>query len=123
MIPEVIRSGQRELCVKDDLGDLSVLYRGAVVVARGVAEGEAGLGAGGRGFVGHFTHSFGAIVRVWSLEGGTRDVVDTGQDLHWFLKHDPECVGGTVAAEACVVLTQDSVAVCVNDRMQSLVPL
>lgn len=68
MIPEVIRSGQRELCVKDDLGDLSVLYRGAVVVARGVAEGEAGLGAGGRGFVGHFTHSFGAIVRVWSLK-------------------------------------------------------
>lgn len=55
----------RSLCIEDDLWDLSVLYRGAIVVACSVAEGKASLG--GRALVGHLPHAFSAVVRVWPL--------------------------------------------------------
>lgn len=57
----------RWLCVEDDLWDLSVFYWSAVVVARRVAEGEAGLCAGGGWLMCYLSHSLGPIMRVWTL--------------------------------------------------------
>lgn len=115
--------GQRSrvLCVEDDLWYLAILYGGAVVVSCRIAEGEAGLGSSSRSLVGDLPHALGTVVGVWALEGGTGDVVDAGQYLHRLLEHDPERIGGTVAAEAGVVLTQNRVAVCVDDLNVDLV--
>ena len=49
------------------------------------------------------------------LQRGTGSVVHTGQDLHRLLEHDTEGAGRTVAAETCVVLAKDCVAVRVDD--------
>lgn len=49
------------------------------------------------------------------LECGAGCVVDIGKDLHRLLEHDSEGVGCAITAEACVVLTQHCVTVCVND--------
>lgn len=63
---------QRWLCVEDDLRNLSVLYRSAVVVARSVAEGETRFCAGGWWLVCYLSHSFSTIMRVWTLQGRQR---------------------------------------------------
>lgn len=58
---------QRRLRVEDDLWDLAVLHGRAVVVSRGVAEGEAGFGAGAGRLVRDLPHAFSAVVRVRTL--------------------------------------------------------
>jgi hypothetical protein len=49
------------------------------------------------------------------LQRGTGGVVHIGQDLHGLLEHNTEGAGRTVAAETCVVLAKDCVAVRVDD--------
>lgn len=49
------------------------------------------------------------------LQRGTGGVVHIGQDLHRLLEHNTEGAGRTIAAETCVVLAKDCVAVCVDD--------
>lgn len=49
------------------------------------------------------------------LQRGTGSVVHIGQDLHGLLEHNTEGAGRTVAAEACVVLAKDRVAVRMDD--------
>lgn len=58
------------LCVEDDLWDLSILHRSAVVVAGSITESEAGLGACCRRLVDHFTQPFGSIVGIGALWAG-----------------------------------------------------
>lgn len=69
----------RWLCVKDDLRNLSVLYRSAIVVSCCVAEGKAGLCASGRWFVRYLPHPLSPIMRVWTLwdTQGTLTLTDT----------------------------------------------
>lgn len=55
------------LRVEDDFWDLAVLHGRAVVVTRGVAEGEAGFGAGAGRLVRDLPHAFSAVVWVWTL--------------------------------------------------------
>lgn len=68
---EPLRGCQRRLRVEDDLWDLAVLHRRAVVVSRRVAEGEAGFGAGAGRLVRDLPHAFSAVVRVWTLRQKT----------------------------------------------------
>lgn len=49
------------------------------------------------------------------LQRGTGGVVHTGQDLHGLLEHNTEGAGRTVAAETCVILAKDRVAVRMDD--------
>lgn len=55
-------SGRPSLGVEDDLGDLPVFHRRAVVVPGRIAEGEACLGPGGGRLVGHLAQALGAVV-------------------------------------------------------------
>lgn len=59
---------RRWLCVEDDLRDLSILYRSAIVVARCVAEGETRLCASGWWLMCYLSHSLSPIMRVWTLQ-------------------------------------------------------
>lgn len=49
------------------------------------------------------------------LQRGTGGVVHIGQDLHRLLEHHPEGARRPVAAETCVVLAKDRVAVRMDD--------
>lgn len=77
--PSESRAGSAAaLCVEDDLWDLSVLHRGAVVIPGRVTEGEAGFGSRCRGLVDDFAQSFGSIVGIWTLRRPRE--TRTGQD-------------------------------------------
>lgn len=54
----------------------------------------------------YFLQSFGAIVGIWTLEGGAGGVAHVGQDLDGLLEHDPERARTPVTAEPGVVLSQ-----------------
>lgn len=62
-----IKHPHPSLCVEDELGNLSIFYRCAVVVTRSVAEGKAGLSTCSRSFMSDFAHTLCPIVGVWSL--------------------------------------------------------
>lgn len=72
---------QRWLCVEDDLGNLSVLYWSAVVVARRVTEGETRLCASGGRLVRYLSHPLCPVVRVWALKNTQRGWI------HWWCQH------------------------------------
>jgi len=55
------------------------------------------------------------ILSLFYLEGGAGNVVDARKNFHRLLEHDSEGTGCSIAAEACVVLTENCVAVCMYD--------
>lgn len=61
-------SSTAALCVEDDLWDLSILHRSAVVIPSRVAERKAGFGSCCWWFMDHFAQSFGSIVGIWTLQ-------------------------------------------------------
>lgn len=108
------------LCIKYDLWYLSVFYWRAVVIARGTEEQEDSL-ACSRGLMHHFLQSFGAIVRIWTLECCACCVTDIGQDLDRFFEHDPECVSSPITTKSSIVLSQGLFFLIFNDLYIHLV--
>lgn len=69
----------------------------------------------------HFLQSFGAIVRIWTLECCACCVTDIGQDLDRFFEHDPECVSSPITTKSSIVLSQGLFFLIFNDLYIHLV--
>lgn len=52
------------------------------------------------------------------LQGGAGNVIDTWKNFHWLLEHHSECAGCSITTEACIVLSENCVTVCVYDLDQ-----